>query len=281
MTNNKMSNEVKEQAVWRTYPSIDFLQANQFGEVRTVDHYVSRSNGRKQFVKGHVLKQYVNEDGYMQVEFSMNGKHINLRVHRVVATCFLLNPENLPEVNHKDNNPKNNSASNLEWCNHEYNIAYRKKYGIALNRQVFAVNLKTFKMSFFESQNEAARQLGISTGHINSVLKGRLKQTGGYWFTEDKSKVTEEKIRKIRNNARFFGGMFAVNLKTEEVSFFESQTEAAQQLGVYQTSICRVLKGRYKKTGGYWFCNADSTAIEKMRSRFGDEVVKKVEKLLH
>ena len=67
-------------------------------------------------------------------------------------------------------------------------------------------------------------------------------------------------------------GVFAVNLKSLEVSFFESQREAAQQLNIFNQSINAVLKGRYKQTCGYWFCYADSDAIENIRTKFGDEV---------
>lgn len=203
--------------VSKTYPGIDFLQANQFGEVRTLDHYATRKDGKRYFVKGHVLKQQLNKNGYLYVDVHINGKHIQLQVHRIVATCFLPNPDNLPQVNHKDCNPKNNSVSNLEFCTPQYNTAYREKYGVS-------------------------------------------------------AKESTKVLRK---------SLFAVNLKTLEVLHFESQHEAARQLGVKQGNICNVLKGRQKQTGGYWFCYADSNAVEETRAKFGDEVADKVEKLMN
>ena len=269
----------EEKAIWRQYPEIPFIEANQFGEIRTVDRYVKSKGGSKRLVKGHVLKQCATRGGYLRVYVRVNGKFTSLSVHRIIASCFLPNPDNLPEVNHKDNNRKNNTVSNLEWCTREYNIAYREKYGTALNRPVFAVNLKTGEVSRFESQREAARQLGVNQGNVNDVLKGRLKQTGGYWFTEDKSKITEEKIQEIKDGMNFFGGVFAVNLKTFEVSRFESQSEAARQLGLNQSHINNTLKGRYKQTGGYWFCYADEHAVEKIKVKFGSGVAEEAEKL--
>lgn len=118
----------KENVVWKTYPEYPFIQANQFGEIRILDRTVTYKNGVKHHYKGHILKQYANRDGYLQVYISVNGKHVNLLVHRVVASCFLPNPDNLPQINHEDNNPRNNSVSNLEWCTGEYNVAYREKY---------------------------------------------------------------------------------------------------------------------------------------------------------
>lgn len=185
----------KEDIVWKTYPEIDFLQANQFGEVRTVDHYVTCKDGRKRFVKGYILKQQLRRHGYMQVHISVNGKEVHLYTHRIVASCFLPNPDNLPEVNHKDCNPSNNKASNLEWCTPQYNVAYREKYGISAaevcGRSVFAVNSKTEEVFRFETQHEAAQQLEVNRGSLNSVLKGRRNQTGGCWFCYADSNAVE------------------------------------------------------------------------------------------
>lgn len=104
----------EEQEIWKTYPEFPFLQASNLGRVRTVDRVVTRSNGKKQFVKGRVLKRQRVRGGYMQVGLRVNGKEIHLLVHRIVATCFLPNPHNYPEVNHKDNDPTNNAVDNLE-----------------------------------------------------------------------------------------------------------------------------------------------------------------------
>lgn len=199
-----MTNKENQNAVWKTYPEFPFIQANQFGEVRTVDRTVTRSNGRKRFVKGRVLKQCLNRDGYLEVSFGANRQKIHRKVHRIVMTCFLLNPKGLPEVNHKDNNRTNNRLDNLEWCTSQYNTAYREKCGVSakeyfkvLRKPLFAANLKTFKVSYFVSQHEAARQLGVSQGNIYSVLKGRRKQTGGHWFCYADENATEKTKAKF------------------------------------------------------------------------------------
>ena len=186
MTNNK------ENVVWKTYPEYPFIEANQFGEIRITDRVVTCKNGVKHHYKGHVLKQYINKDGYAYVAFGVNGKLVNLLVHRIVATCFLPNPDNLPQVNHKDCDRTNNSVDNLEFCTGEYNNAYREKYGKACNRPVFAVDLKTLEILYFHSQKEAARQLKADRRHINDVLKGLRKQTGGYWFCNVDSEAVEK-----------------------------------------------------------------------------------------
>lgn len=280
--------DTKEQEVWKQYPEFNFIEVSNLGEVRTKDRIVTCSNGRKQFVKGRVLKQSDNGRGYMYVRFKVNGKPIYRYVHRIMGISFLPNPNNLPEVNHIDCNPKNNRLENVEWCSSRYNIAYRERFGVSardatkvLRHPVFVVDLKTSKVLRFNSQHEAARQLGISQQNINSVINGRAKTADGYWFTEDESEITEEKIREIKAGMYFLGGVIAVNLDNFEVLYFESQSEAERQLGVDQTSISRVVRGKQRRTGGYWFCDADKNVVEKARTKFGDGIANKVEKLMN
>ena len=74
--------------------------------------------------------------GYIQVWLYKNGIRTGLRVHRLVAQAFIPNPDNLPEVNHKDENPINNSVNNLEWCSRKYNVNYGHRTENAINTRV-------------------------------------------------------------------------------------------------------------------------------------------------
>lgn len=74
-------------------------------------------------VKGKkgILKPYITEKGYLKVGLFKDGKNHKKRVNRLVAEAFIPNPLNLPQVNHKDGNKKNNSVSNLEYCTNSEN----------------------------------------------------------------------------------------------------------------------------------------------------------------
>ena len=133
---------------------------------------------------------------------------------------------------------------------------------------------------WFETRSEAARQLGVPPQSICAVINGRLKLAGGYWFTEDESEITEEKIQEIRASMYFLGGVIAVNLDSFEVLWFRSQHEASYQLDILNQYINAVVKGKQHKTHGYWFCYADENATEKARAKFGEEVARKVEELM-
>ena len=62
--------------------------------------------------------------GYLYVSLSKNNKQKNFYIHRLVATAFIENPDNLPVINHKDENRSNNIVDNLEWCTQKYNCNY-------------------------------------------------------------------------------------------------------------------------------------------------------------
>lgn len=277
--------DTKQKEIWKIYPDYDFIEVSNLGRGRSKDRYVPSKNGGKRLAKGHILKQYQERSGYMRVKFKVNGETKSVLVHRMVATCFIPNPDNLPEVNHIDNDRTNNTVSNLEWCTRQYNSDYKKMFGTSpaqlFGCPVFAVNLKTGKVLRFETQSEAARQLGIPSSNINMVIKGKMNTAGGYWFTECESEITEEKIQEIRDGMHSLSGVIAVNPETGEVSWFESQHEAGRQLGFDYRNINNVVKGKQNTAHGYYFCYADENAVEKTRVKFGDDIANKVEKLIN
>jgi len=184
-----------DSEIWKTHPEFDFIQGSTWGRVRTLDRVVS--NGKGMYIlKGRILKQSDNGTGYLYVSFRVNGKHVHRYVHRLVIQTFIPNPKHFPEVNHIDCDPTNNCIDNLEWVSHQENVAYRDKLGHTAkhnspNKPVIAVNLKTLEVSRFESQREAGYELEIAQSNINSVLKGKRKQTGGFWFTYSDNNTVE------------------------------------------------------------------------------------------
>lgn len=62
--------------------------------------------------------------GYAIIKLMKGGKSITYRVHILVAMAFVPNPDNLPHINHKDENKLNNNPNNLEWCDNSYNNNY-------------------------------------------------------------------------------------------------------------------------------------------------------------
>lgn len=110
---------------WRPVVGYEGLyEVSNTGQVRSFDRYVKYSNGRIHLHKGKVLSPSIRTDGYLVVVLSCNGKHKMCLVHRLVTEAFIPNTDNLPQVNHKDEDKTNNSVENLEWCDNKYNMNY-------------------------------------------------------------------------------------------------------------------------------------------------------------
>ena len=87
-------------------------------------YQVSNLGNVKSFSRGEHLLRLNGGRKYIQVILCKEGKTYARLVHRLVAEAFIANPNNLPCINHKDENPKNNRADNLEWCSYQYNNVY-------------------------------------------------------------------------------------------------------------------------------------------------------------
>jgi len=123
------------------------------------------------------------------------GNHSNRSIHRLVAEAFIPNPNNKLVVNHKDNNPKNNDVSNLEWVTHSENTIHsfnetdRKK----LHKKVLQVDKNSgVVIREFNSVGEASLNIGIHYTNISKVLSGNQKTAGGFFW-----KIVEESSDEV------------------------------------------------------------------------------------
>lgn len=107
------------------------------------------------------MRPFTTKKGYLRITLQKDRIYKNYLIHRLVAEAFLENPNNLPIINHKDENKQNNCIDNLEYCTNEYNITYSK------GKSVYCVELdKTFS-----SINAAAKEIGVSAGSLSACLK--------------------------------------------------------------------------------------------------------------
>jgi hypothetical protein len=106
-----------------------YYEVDQFGRVFGVDRTVSVNDNGRVYDKplaGKQMKQSMHTKGYKTVSLTKDGKTKLCFVHRIVAEAFIPNPDNLPMVNHKDEDKTNNFLENLEWCTASYNRTYGK-----------------------------------------------------------------------------------------------------------------------------------------------------------
>ena len=110
-----MLNEpVNKMEIWKEIDGYNGrYQVSSWGRVRNAE-------------TGKIIKPYKNDKGYLKVGLKIPGERIphKHRVNRLVAIAFIDNPDNLPQVNHKDGNKENNSFSNLEWISNKDNQSH-------------------------------------------------------------------------------------------------------------------------------------------------------------
>ncbi len=121
--------------------------------------------------------------GYLFVMLYANGIRQQMLVHRLVAQEFIPNPNNLPFVNHKDENSQNNCAENLEWCDYLYNANYgtrNARVSKSISHPVSQFSKSGEFIKTFPSMIEAARECGINHTNLVRAANGDRKTCGGY-----------------------------------------------------------------------------------------------------
>lgn len=140
-------------------------------------------------------------NGYLSVELFKNKKSKRLLIHRLVAEAFIANPNDLPQVNHIDENKVNNCVDNLEWCTLAYNLTYgtftkrrvahtdfttkirketARKNGAVTAKSVIQLSKDGEYIKEFETIKQASKALNVNASHIIDVAKGKRKTAGGY-----------------------------------------------------------------------------------------------------
>lgn len=161
--------------VWRDIQGYEGLyMVSSYGRVRGISNEPGRKTG---FM---TLRRVPN--GYVKVRLCKNGVVVDRNVHRLVAVAFIPNPENLPQVNHKDEDKANNHVENLEWCDSKYNNNYGTKKArfraTRLNdprtsKPVLQFTLKGEFVAEYPSVREAGRSNGFMHCNIRCCCLGK------------------------------------------------------------------------------------------------------------
>lgn len=158
-------------------------------------NYIIFDNGNVLRISDNkILTPRNNGTGYFKVTLSNDQGRKDFYVHRLVALSFLPNPNNLPCVNHKNENRADNNINNLEWCSYQYNNQYGNKNEkmvstrraqnnyISKNKiAILMLDKKTEQViQEFDSIKAAGTFLNVSAGHINEAVHGKRKTAYGY-----------------------------------------------------------------------------------------------------
>lgn len=134
------------------------------------------------------LQGEITKFGYKRVTLYRNGTRRKIHVHRLVAEAFIPNPDNLPQINHIDENKLNNREENLEWCTFEYNYNFGTRIdrvSKANQKAVIQLSLTGEYITEFDSIKEATNSLNNPKAHqcnISQCCKGNTNYKYAYGF---------------------------------------------------------------------------------------------------
>lgn len=179
---------VMEKETWRVIePSSGKYEVSSFGKIRNA-------------TTKRILKE-TSTGRYRYVSMWYGDKRVRKAIHILVAKAFLENPNNYPQVNHKDENPANNRVDNLEWCTASYNARYGGRNKRMLEKRLANNGCKAERAVYgfregekyiFKSIMDASRKTGVDFSNISKCCRDSCynKTAGGYiWKYADPNEL--------------------------------------------------------------------------------------------
>jgi hypothetical protein len=185
--------------VWKPIKDYEeFYEVSNYGRIRSKDRIKKVPFGRSGIQKGKVIKLQLNSRGYVRVVLSNQFGKKAFLVHRLVAAAFIENPDGLPVINHKDFNPLNNNADNLEWTTPLGNTRYSLDRGrfkrtpewisklkssldAKMGKPVIGTNINTGEIIFFNALNDC-KKMGFQPSCVSNCCNGiRHHHLGFTW----------------------------------------------------------------------------------------------------
>lgn len=146
-------------------------EVSNFGRVKSI-----------RFGKERILKPGTDKRGYLLVGLCKNNKQKTHKVHRLVMEAFIPNTDNLPCVNHKDEDKTNNNVENLEWCSYTYNNNYgtrNERRSKKISKPILQYTLDGVFVKEWDSIRECGRN-GFNSAQICNCCNGKRKQHKGF-----------------------------------------------------------------------------------------------------
>lgn len=219
------------QEEWRDVIGFEgYYEVSNLGRVRSID----RTDSSGKFLQGRILKGGSGGERYITKSLWKENKWYNRMVHRLVAEAFVPNPNNLPQVNHKDGDTHNNRADNLEWVTPSENIQHCISAG--LRQKVWKKPVKCLETGqIFDSISAAARSVDTDTTRMCESIKSK-RCCKGYTFVilgtvEDEESYLTEAKSHYQNWHRRPNMPNSVPIIFDDGREFDSLKQASRALG--------------------------------------------------
>jgi len=179
----------KKEEIWKPIQHYEESYAiSNLGQIKSIDRYVNSKIG-KRLSRGVIKTPKLDKDGYAITSLYKNQKAKFISIHRLVATHFIPNPENKPQVNHIDGNKLNNCVNNLEWCTSIENIkhSWDKLGRNNLHSKGEKCNFSKLKLEDIHfirtnynkktlNQIKLANMFGVSDSLISQIINNKIWQ---------------------------------------------------------------------------------------------------------
>lgn len=227
-----MSQNTREQ--WKPIDGFPNYQVSNRGRVMNLE-------------TGKVLKNRSNNHGYPYVALPKgDGKSKNMLVHRLVAEAFIPNPLNLSQVNHIDENKRNNNVSNLDWVTASQNMRHSAHQ---MSCKINQLTLDGELINTWDSSMQIERELGFNQGNIIKCCKRykNYSHVGGFkWEYADLSQ--QHKLNRP---------VAALTMDGDLIAEYKSAAEASRSLKIRASLISFCLNGTCKSSHGLRFIYTD------------------------
>lgn len=168
-----------DSVIWKRIEGYPDYEVSNMGDVASYKYK------KRKFIKSHCSKK-----GYMSTSLTFESVKTNY-IHRLVAIAFIPNPNNYPQVNHKNGIKTDNRVENLEWCNSSQNHIHAFKLGLKsiskLNRTITSDRhsvkiIDTVTGVVFDSIRIASKNAGVSESHLAQMLRGVYKNKTNFKY---------------------------------------------------------------------------------------------------
>lgn len=192
------------QEEWISIPSYEgYYEVSNLGRVKSVARIKSANRGGKYFKPEKILANAVDNSGYVRLLLAKEGVKKKLKLSRLVALCFIPNPENKPYVNHIDCNKLNDTYTNLEWCTQVENVkhAYEnhlrssnkgKRHAYHFSHEKAKEVREIYKLKQL-NQREIAEKYQVSIATINGIINNKIWKVPENYNNDN---TTKESINK-------------------------------------------------------------------------------------
>lgn len=251
------------EEIWKGVNNFEqYYEVSNYGRVKTLARNVWN---RFSYVlrPERIMNQDTDRYGYKGVCIHVGEYKKRHTVHRLVAEAFIPNPNNLPEVNHKDGDKQNNNVENLEWVTGSENIRHAIIHGLkttdSIEKSVVQINTKSSKViNKFNSLSEAHIETNTNIVGIMKCCKGYGYTTNGFrWAYDNNYKIGDKvELKNIKKHSTHKRKVAQLSLENKILNIYESLSMAAKETCSCDSAISSCCKGYANKHKGFKWCYA-------------------------